>query len=157
VSRGLAAYFLAIWVVAATGCGMKEQEKRDWVGRVIKETPRVAQLLFQLPEPPKNPYSKTGRYPDWIGDVSYEKFAWTKEGDAGSAEAVASVSPGPGLQGHPAAVRVELAVSFSVRETPPPIIFLPSGKTLVPSRWTIHRVDGRSVEESGGFQSYLEN
>jgi len=137
---------------------MSKQEGQDWVKRVLKETPRLAQLMFQLKTAPASQYYTTGRYPDWIGDVAYDRFEWTKVSDSSyRADAVVDVSPGPSLpsdHANPSRVRVEVSVNFVVMVTPPPIIFFPEGKSLEPTRWTLHRVDGRSVEESGSFMDY---
>jgi len=138
---------------------VSEDDGRGWTQRVICETPRIAQLLFALPDPPKSSYASTGRYPDWIGAVTFERFKWTKLADGSyRADATALVEPGVGLTIKPAPppTRAELTVDFTVTTTPPPVVGVPSASSLSPMRWTIHRVGARSVDESGGYVDYRE-
>ena len=137
-----------------TGCGFSETEGRNWSKRVLSETPRIAQLAFSLPEAPVSSFNQDGKYPDWIGEITFDQFEWIKEGTTSyTARAVARLAPGPRLAPRaPATIAIKLG--FYVHTTPPPIMFFPSGKSLVPGRWYMTAVDGNKVDEQGSAADY---
>ena len=140
------------------GCGFSETEGRAWCKRVLSETPRIAQLAFALPEAPVSTYNKDGKYPDWIGEITFDEFEWVAESKLSyRARATARLEPGPRLQvGAPprAPATIAITIGFFVHETPPPLMFLPSGHSLVPSRWYLQAIDGTKVDESGSAADY---
>lgn len=144
------------------GCNFGEGDGRPMVERVLVETPRLAQLAFNLAEAPRSTYNTDGRYPDWVGAVSFQRFEWTKRGDQSyEAHAVATLTAGPGLGDGGAAPpttrgTLDVTVEFVVHETPPPVIFLPRGHSLQPMRWRLHAVNGAPSTETGPCADYRE-
>lgn len=142
------------------GCNFGEAEGRPWVERVLGETPRIAQLAFGLREAPASTYNTDGRYPDWVGAITFQRFTWTRVNDTSyEARAVATMEPGPRLrdpsvQPTPTRASVEVTVEFTVHTTPPPVMFLPAGHDLAPTRWRLHSVNGQPVSESGPAVDY---
>lgn len=143
------------------GCGFSEKEGRGWTERVLYETPRIAQLAFQLKEPPVSTYNQDAQYPNWIGAITYDTFEWRKESKtAYRAVTTATLEPGPRLRNATPpvtrAAKIEITVAFLVHDTPPPLVFLPAGHSLVPTRWRLTGIEGRVVEEGGSAADYRE-
>lgn len=151
------------FVALAAGCGFSEKEGRGWTERVIAETPRIAQLAFSLGEAPISTYGKDGRYPDWIGKIEYESFTWKVESKtAYSAHAIAKLHAGPPIReikppiAAPTVATIEIVVTYTVTTTPPPLMFLPAGHNLTPTRWYMKKINGAPSEETGGAADYRE-
>lgn len=148
-------------VALVAGCGFSEKDGRGWTERVIAETPRIAQLAFSLGEAPVSTYGKDGRYPDWIGKIEYESFTWKAESKtAYSAHAIAKLYAGPPLRSLKPPVAesatIEIVVTYTVTTTPPPLIFLPAGRNLTPTRWYMKKINGAPSDETGGAADYRE-